>query len=145
MTNRALFFLTSLVIASMLILLGLNMTSILTGTPPAETYLKHNQVKGMEVGYNNLLYTLNFKQQNELIDIFNRSVKVVGLKPGKHQKPSIEKIIVYQFGLPDLVITPIAYIDNNLVFSVPEWDVNGYLMELSDGYLHQMIMQTYDH
>lgn len=144
MNNRLLFSLTGVVIVGMLILLALNMTATLTGHPPRETYLKYNQIRGIEVGHNNLLYTLNFKQQNTLVKILNRSVKVVGLKPGKHQKPAIDKIIVYRFGLPDLVITPIAYIDDNLVFTVPEWDANGYLMELSDGNLRKLISQTYD-
>lgn len=145
MTNRALFILISLTVVAMLALLGLNMTSLLTGSSPPETYLKYNEVRGMEVGYQGLMYTLNFKQQNEIIEILNRSVKIVGLKPGKREKPSIQKIIVYQFdNQPNLEILPIAYIDKNLVFSVPQWSPDGYLMEMSDGYLHQLLSQTYD-
>ncbi|WP_068468089.1 hypothetical protein [Candidatus Protochlamydia phocaeensis] len=145
MTNRTLIYLTILVLVSMGVLFTLNMTAILTGKPEEETYLKYNQVRGMAVGHHKLLYTLNFKQQNDVIDILNRSVRVMGVKPGKRQKPNIEKIVIYQFNdQPELVLTPIAYIDGNLVFSVPQWNSDGYLMEVSNGRLQQLLSQTYD-
>lgn len=145
MKNRTLVYLTSIVILGMLTLLALNMTSILTGKSTSQTYLKHNHVRGMAVKANQLLYTLNFKQQNQVIDILNRSVRVVGVKPGKRQKPDIENIVIYQFdGKPDLIVNPIAYVDKNLVFSVPEWEKEGYLMELSEGSLHNLLSSSYD-
>ena len=144
MSNRTLFIFTGLIIAGLLVLLGFNMAPLFTKSPPSEPYLKRTHVKGMDIEHKQLLYTLNFNQQNDIVDILNRSVKVVGLKPGKRQKPDIEKIVIYQFGGPDLVLTPIAYVDNNLVFTVPEWEKNSYLMELSDGYFNKMITQTYD-
>jgi hypothetical protein len=145
MENRTLVYLTSFVILSMLILLGINMTSILTGEPKTQTYLQYNNVRGMAVVHNQLPYTLNFDQQNAIVDIINRSVRVVGVKPGKRQKPDIEQLIVYQFDdQPDLVIEPIAYVDQNLVFSVPQWETKGYFMELSDGGLYNLLSTTYD-
>ncbi|MDP1881055.1 MAG: hypothetical protein Q8K60_08980 [Parachlamydiaceae bacterium] len=145
MNNRTLFILTGVVLFGMIGLLALNLASIIKGRPPAQTYLKYNDVKGMAVGYHDLLYTLNFNQQNEVIDILNRSVRIVGLKPGKHQKPTIDKIVIYLFEHESpITVTPIAYIDQNLVYSVPEWNQDGYLMELSDGILHKLISQTYD-
>lgn len=145
MTNRTLIYLTALVLIGMVTLFAINMTSILTGKPEDQTYLKYNHVRGMAVSHNQMLYTLNFKQQNDVIEILNRTVRVVGVKPGKRQRPSIDKIIVYQFNdQPDLVITPIAYVDNNLVFSVPAWNPNGFFMEVSNGRLHQLLSQTYD-
>jgi hypothetical protein len=144
MTNRTLFSLTALVILGIAILLGLNMTSILTGEPKSQTYLKYNEVRGMAIGHNQLLYTLNFQQQNTVIEILNKAAHVLEIPPGKHQKPNIDRIVVYQFNKPDLLITPIAYMDQNFIFSVPEWIENGYLMELSDGDLHQLLSQAYD-
>ncbi len=145
MTNRTLIYLTALVLIGMVTLFAINMTSILTGKPEDQTYLKYNHVRGMAVSHNQMLYTLNFKQQNDVIEILNRTVRVVGVKPGKRQRPGIDKIIVYQFNdQPDLVITPIAYVDNNLVFSVPAWNPNGFFMEVSNGRLHQLLSQTYD-
>ena len=43
MNNRTLVYLTGLVIGGMIILLALNMTSILTGQPEGQTYLKSEQ------------------------------------------------------------------------------------------------------
>jgi hypothetical protein len=145
MNNRTLIVLTSLVIAGMIILLAINMTSILTGQPANQTYLKYNDVRGVAVGHHQLLYTLNFNQQNTLITILNHAVRVVGVKPDKRQKPEIDKIVIYQFnGKPDLTINPVAYIDKNLVFSVPQWEKEGFLMELSEGDLQRLLSQTYD-
>lgn len=145
MTNRLLIYLTSLVVLAMLVLLGLNLTSILTGQPEDQTYLKYNQVRGIAIEHQQLLYTLNFKQQNRVIELLNKAVHVIGVKPGKRQLPSIDKIIVYQFdGQPDIIIKPIAYVDQNLVFSIPQWEKDRYLMELSDGDLHKLLSQAYD-
>ncbi|KIC72792.1 MULTISPECIES: hypothetical protein [Candidatus Protochlamydia] len=145
MTNKTLVYLTFLVLIGMAILFALNMTSLLSGQPDNQTYLKYNQVRGIAVSHNKKLYTLNFKQQNDLIEILNRAVRVVGVKPGKRQRPNIDQIIIYQFkDQPDIVITPIAYVDNNLVFSAPSWNKDTYLMEISDGRLLQLISQTFD-
>jgi hypothetical protein len=146
MSNRTLLYSTIVVIAGMLILFGLNVSSILTGRPPNETHLHYNQVRGMAVGYNQLLYTLNFKQQNEVIEILNRSIPVKGINPGRNQPTNVEKIVVYQFdNQPDIIINPIAYVDKNLVFSVPQWSTDGYFREVSAGRLQQLLPQTYDH
>lgn len=145
MSNRLLVYLTSLVIAGMIVLLSLNLTSIFSGKARNQTYLRYNEVRGMAVKHNNLLYTLNFDQQNQVIDILNHSVRVLGVKPGKRQPPKIETMIVYQFDdKADLVINPIAYVDGNLVFSVPQWASEGYFMEVSDGALQTLLSQSYD-
>jgi hypothetical protein len=145
MNNKTLLYLTLLVLFGMAILFAINMTSILTGQPENQTYLKFNDVRGIAVAHNQLLYTLNFEQQNRIIDILNRAVRVVGVKPGKRQRPTIEKIVVYQFdNKPDLIINPIAYVDQNLVFSIPQLEKDSYLMELSEGDLQQLLSQTYD-
>lgn len=146
MNQRILYWLTALVIVGMLILLSINLTSILKGEPDNQTYLKFNNVRGMAVGYQKLLYTLNFKQQNAVINILNRAVQIVNFKQEESQKPDIDKIIVYQFaGQPEITIQPIAYVNQNLVFSAPDWEPNQYFMELSSGNLKQLLSETYDH
>lgn len=145
MNNRTLIVLTLLVIVGMLILLGLNLTPILTEQPDNQVYLKYNDVRGMAVSHNQLLYTLNFKQQNTVIDILNKAVPTDEIKSGKRQQPNIDKIVVYLFdNKPDLIISPIAYVDKNLFFTVPQWQQNGFLMELSEGRLQELLSQTYD-
>ncbi|MFI0435811.1 MAG: hypothetical protein ACH350_08845 [Parachlamydiaceae bacterium] len=145
MNNRTLFLMTLLVIVCMLILFGLNMTSLLTGQPPNQTYLKFNHVKGMAVDHNQMLYTLNFEEQNKVIDILNSAVIINEIKSNERIAPKIEKIVIYQFeNKPTIVLYPIAYVENNLILSAPDWVPNGYLMELSDGALKDLLSKTYD-
>lgn len=146
MNNQTVFTISLLVIIGLGVLFTINISSILRGKETEEAYLKFNSVRGMAIERSKLTYTLNFDQQNDIVSILNRSVRVVGVKPDKRQKPDIEKLVIYQFGnKPDIIITPIAYIDQNLVYSAPAWNTDSYLMELSDGELQKLIAQTYDH
>lgn len=145
MSNRTLLYLSFVVLGGMAILLALNISYFFTGKSINQTYLKYNAVRGIAVDHQQLLYTLNFEQQNSVIEMINRSVPVAEVKPGQRQKPAIEKIIVYQFeNLPDITLTPIAIVNGNLVFSVPQWIQDGYLMDLSDGDFQKLLAQTYD-
>lgn len=144
MNNRTLFYLTAIVLISMAALLTLNLSSILRGEPLTQDYIRRNHVRGMAVEHHQLLYTLNFQQQNDILDILNRAIRVTEIK-GKREEPLIEKIVIYQFdNQPDLILKPIAYVNDDLVFSIPEWNPDGYLMEVSAGRLHQLLSQTYD-
>ena len=146
MSNRTLFFMTALVIVAMAVLFALNMKTITGGKPDTQKYLKYNEVRGIAVEHNQMLYTLNFKQQNAVIEILNRAVPIAELKEGTRQKTDIQKIVVYQFEKkPDLIITPLTYLNGNLVFTQPEWNKDGYLMEMSSGELQQILSQSYDH
>ena len=145
MSNRTLISFTALVILGMAILLGLNMNQILTGQPESQTYLNYNEVRGMAISHHQLLYTLNFTQQNKVIGLLNKAVRIAELKATERQPPDFDHLVIYQFNhKPDLIIKPIAYVDQNLIFSVPEWYKDGYLMELSEGDLQQLLSQTYD-
>lgn len=144
-SNRAVFYMTFLVLAAMAALFIINFKGILGGQVISQTYLKPNFVRGMAVKHKQLIYTLNFQQQNQIVDILNQSVKTQQVKPGKQQVPEIEQIIIYQFdGKPDLIITPLAYVDNELIYTNPAWNSNGYMMEVSNGQLQKLLSQTYD-
>jgi hypothetical protein len=145
MSNRNILYLTGLGLLGIVILFAINIGAILSGHPVQEKYLRYNQVRGIAVRHNQTLYTLNFQQQNELITLFNESFEAATIKEGVRQTPTIDKIIVYQFNnKPDLIITPITYVDNDLIFSVPEWNPNGYLLDMSEGRLKKLLSQTYD-
>ena len=145
MSNRYLIYLTMLGLLSILVLFGININAISSGKPPQGKYLKYNQVRGIAVRHNQTLYTLNFQQQNALIDLLNESFKVASIKEGPRQNPNVDRIVVYQFdNKPDLIITPITYIEDDLIFSVPEWNENGYLLDISEGRLKKLLSETYD-
>lgn len=147
MNNTTLYVLTALVLIAMAALLGLNLTHILQGKHASQNFIKLNDVRGIAVEHNKLLYTLNFDQQVHVVDILNRSIKISEIKrEGNRQKPDVDKIIIYQFEQkPDLVITPLTYVDDDLVFSQPTWNKDGYLMDISGGELKETLSNTYDH
>ncbi len=144
MSNRIFFYLIMMTLMGIGILFFFNLTPLLGRHEGPETYLKYNEIRGIAVQHHQLLYTLNFAQQNQLIDLLNHSVKITDFT-GDIQKPDIEKIIIYRFrGAEDLVINPISYVDENLVYFIPEWNPNGYLMDISGGQLQTLLSQTYD-
>jgi len=145
MKNRTAFTIALFFVLGVVALFAMNLSTILAKHTLDEKYLKYNHVRGMAVEYNDLLYTLNFKQQNDLVSLLNHSVRVVGVKPDKRKKPEISKIIIYQFeDKPDIVITPVAYVNKNLVYSAPDWNEDNYLMEINDGRVQKLLAQTYD-
>jgi hypothetical protein len=135
---------TALVLIGMGVLLSLNLVGIFSGQFSSQTYLKHNDVRGIAVKHHDLLYTLNFRQQNDVIDFFNRSVQIREMPTGNRIEIPIQQIIIYLFNATDVVLTPIAYLDNNLLYSAPQWNADGYLLDLSDGALKDLLSQTYD-
>lgn len=141
MSNRTVFYLTiiALIAIALLFLIDIRNITLYTSAIP-EVYLKHNEVSGIAVQFQDKVYTLNFDQQNRVIDIVNRSLPVV-----KHEKiiekPNFQKITVYTFGkTPDIEITPIGYGRNDdLIYTAPLLEPTGYLMEVSEGDLKKII------
>lgn len=146
MSNRLLLYMTILVIAGMATLFALNLALILNETTQPQTHLNYNDVKGMAIKHQGLLYTLNFQQQNQVIEILNKSIRISQVNATRQRKiPDFEEIVIYQFeDKPDLIVTPIASINNKLIYSIPEWNQGGYLMEASEGELKRLLPQTYD-
>jgi hypothetical protein len=145
MTNQTLFFLTALVLIAIAVLFALNIKSVVRGKPLGEYFLKYNEVRGIAVQHNDKLYTLNFKEQNAVIEILNRATPITKIDNGSRTKPDFQKIVIYQFNnKPDLIVTPITYLDNNLIFSQPAWDKENNLIEMSDGELQKILSQSYD-
>ena len=144
MSNRLLFWLTCVAILGLGILLFMNAIPMIWA-PNVETYLKLNDVRGIAVEHKNKLYTLNFEQQNELIGYLNKAIPT-SLEEEKGRKPSsdISKIVIYRFNKPDLVLTPIRYDKNNLIFSSPEWNRDGFMKDVSGGNLQTLLSKTYD-
>lgn len=146
MSNRTLVFLTALVIGGMLILFTFNISNILTGQPLPQVYLKYNDVRGMAIiSQNQIAYTLNFKQQNTIIDILNLATPIEDIPPGERQPTRMDKLVIYQFqNKPDIVLTLLTYVNQNLVFSSPNWAPDGYLIESSNGRLKELISESHD-
>ena len=143
-SNKAVLWMTFAVILGMVVLLVVNMVQILSN-PKKGKYLPFNEVKGMAINHKGLLYTLNFDQQNSVIDYLNLSLPV-GEAALKYNAGPLDftQLVVYRFNKPDLVITPVQYDGNNLIFSCKEWNPQGYLKDISYGSLKDLIATTYD-
>lgn len=157
---RITLFMTVVVLAGFAIILLMNAAAFL-GVFPSR-YISPNDVRGIAVEHYHKLYTLNFAQQNELINILNHAIPVGkelvdSRKVNIPHPPEIDKIIIYRFNASDIEIVPVAYVSKttsvmknpeadktSLVFSVPEWNPNGFLEESTSDELNKLLFSTYD-
>lgn len=161
MGKRITIFMTVAVLAGFGVILLMNVAALLGYIPPK--YISPNDVRGMAIEHNSTLYTLNFAQQNTLVDIFNRAIPVnKGAFEARQvtnvKAPQVTKIIIYRFNQPDIEIKPVGYVNKNssaltsadpsrysMVFSAPIWNPEGLLEETASDELQQLLLTTYDH
>lgn len=137
-------YLTLLVLVGMAIILMLNLTRLFT-QQKNERYLSYNGVRGIAVEHQRVLWTLNFEQQNKVIENLNLCLPIGKNTRHFEKKPlAYERIIIYRFNAPDLYLTPIAYDGDNLIFETKEWNPNGYLLDVSGGSFDTLLRSTYD-
>lgn len=101
--------------------------------------LDYNHVRGSAVEYGGLLYTLNFEQQNALISYINEA-KEIKVQDFTKSPSSISKIVIYPFNGPEILITPLGYLDDNLYFKSPAWNGGNPLLDQSKGKLKVLLI-----
>ena len=162
MGNRLTLIMTVAVLAGFATILILNAAALFGFIPPK--YISPNDVRGIAIEHDHMLYTLNFQQQNALIYIFNRShpcraSNVANAPETKKLKISsgIQKIIIYRFNAPDIEIRPAGYVsktsdvvggqanERSMLFSAPLWNPNGLLEEAAPDDAEALLLTTYDH
>lgn len=111
-----------------------------------EKYIAFNDIRGMAIFHSDKPYTLNFEQQTESVRYLNEAKTVDKMEISPNTSPlNISRIVIYRFGKQmDIDITPIAYLNDELVFSAPLWEKEKYLKENSRGKLKKLLSQTYD-
>lgn len=150
MSKNTIYALVALVVLAILTLFGLNFFSAYdpkaidsASTNSKEIRINKNQVKGIAVEKEGKIYNLNMKQQQEALMFLDRAEPVDKKDyPNKDPKIGFNRIIVYRFNLPDIVLTPIAYDNKNLVFEVPQLSTNSYMMEFSGGEFTALIQKA---
>lgn len=162
MSRRITIIMTIAVLSGFMIIVLVNIASMVGFIP--SKFISPNDVKGVAVEHNGELYTLNFSQQNQLIDVINRSFIVTQESVDRRtihfaEAPEINKIIIYRFNEPNvqIEITPIAYVskkanvlvhnpldDVNIVFSAPLLSSSGLLEEANEDEIYKMLKTTYD-
>jgi hypothetical protein len=157
MSSRSIFYMTFAVLAGFAVILAMNVAKAFKEFAPR--YLSPNDVRGMAIEHNNLLYTLNFEQQNAVLQILNQSVPIgpqISPKEESPLKPAFERLVIYRFQAPDIEIRPVAYArivtafggegptqQDLLVFSAPIWNRTG-LMQETTARFKDLLSQTYD-
>lgn len=68
---------------------------------PAAPILAYNDVKGMAVESNGLLYTVNFDRQNRIVAAINKNEQP---PVGEICTGTVDKLVIYRFNAPDWVI-----------------------------------------
>jgi hypothetical protein len=91
-------FITGALLAILLYLIAL--APRLDDAPP-QSVLAYNEVRGMAVESEGVLYTLNFEQQNRVVAALNRKEKIPNLETCA---PSMDKLIIYRFDAPEWVL-----------------------------------------
>jgi hypothetical protein len=141
MNNKNMFYLTIIALVAIGVLFLTDIKNILQNSSAyPETYIKHNEVSGIAVEIEGRLYTLDFEDQNAIIDSINRSLPVATPETLEF-KPDFQKMIVYTFGkAPDIQITPLGFSNSHdLIFSAPLLEPTGYLMDVSEGKMQEIV------
>ncbi len=114
-------------------------------------FLNYNTVEGIAISRNQLMYSLNFKQQKQFIDILNLETAVQGganpieeIPSTDHSAINFDAITIYLFNSKPIVLTPLNFIENQFVFETNGWIPYRYLMEKSGGKLKTLLMESYD-
>jgi len=145
MSNRVLVIFITVVVVLMGILFLSNLY-MLVEVKGAPHYIAYNDIRGMDIYYKGTPYTADLAQQTEIAEILNGAKHEAAAvqAPAKGTSPLIQKIVIYRFNQPNIVLSLINKIDDNLIFSVPEWVTDGVIVEQSHGRLLQLLSQTYD-
>lgn len=109
---------------------------------PNERYVAFNDVQGSAIEHAGKLYTLNFEQQNALIDLLNHAIPASAQTI--NQRPQFENIVIYRFNDSDIILTPVGYADGALLFAAPTLADDQLLVDSSHGGMQQLLTHTYD-
>lgn len=151
MSNRLITYMSILVIIGMGILFLINFFPGALSFPQLfqsaalEKFIKPNDVEGVEIIHDQKPYVLNFSQQNHLLELLNLATPTNIKPPEVAQDMDIQKIVIHRLHGAPIEITPLAYINNELLFSAPAWRSDGLLKDMSAGEMKTLLSHTYDH
>lgn len=103
-------------------------------------YISIKEVKAIHVIREGKSYTLDAKQQKQVINILNRAVPTgAGYLSTVREPVGFSQLVIHRFDASDIDIKPIAYVDQNLDFFAPQWYKEGNLTEMSNGKLKKIL------
>lgn len=136
------------------ILIGLGITALflvvllnvipLFWSADTSRFIHQDQIAGMAVIHDGLPYTFNFDEQKRTIDILNRAIPLADYAPVSDESPlEFTAFEIYRFDKDPLVIQPLGWVSQNLVFRAKEWS-DSPLKEVSHGELFDIVNSAYD-
>ncbi len=132
------------ILVSVLILFGIaNFYLWFQENKPKDWFLDEGAVRGSGVVHKEQIYTLNFDQQNALLEILNESKRVKDKTVKSSESSGIDNLVIYLFHPSEpVVLTPInaAY----SLFSVSTFKPNRYLAIGNSEKLQALLNTTYD-
>jgi len=103
--------------------------------------LQADNFQGSSVEKDALSFTLSFEQHQMLISSFSKALPFKAGTP-LDTKVGFSEIYLYRFNAPPLVVEPVGYENNNLVFSSSDWEEGALFVETSDGLLRASLQQA---
>lgn len=146
MSTRTITYLTVAVLVAIGVLLFNQVTNLVSqGSAPSTGRLVFEDIRGIDLYYKGVPYPLNFDQHNDFIYMFNGAIELA-VKPDamKESSSGLNKLVVYFFNKPDATITVAGVIGTDLVFSAPTWLPNGYLKDMTNGELLELLSKSHD-
>jgi hypothetical protein len=144
MNNRTLQLLIFLSIAAVMFLLAVNFLPHFTSGSTSGVRINFQEVKGASVVYKGKTYTLNGEQQALLVTSLNSAIPIGRNEFNADNAPDVGQFEIYFFKKDSpLVLKPIGLIGKNLVFRVPEWNRDGWIKDVTDGGLLQLLKDSH--
>jgi hypothetical protein len=134
-----------MMLAITLIAFCLNMLILVPPTSGPEA-IAQNQVLSISVYHNDKPYILNFKQQQQLVQLINEG-KIIPkpVQTDKLEDQGVQQISIRLFKKSPVVVTPLGIVNSRWVFLVKEDSKEYFLEEKEIGTFAQLLKGTYDH
>ena len=145
MSNRLTFWLAGIVLGAMLLLFFIDYLELPTASS-SHSFISLTDVDGVGIIHKGVEYTLNFEEQNTLIDSLNRAVHIERPRSivSTSELPfSGIKIYPFKGDAIELKLVGISS-DQECIFKLTNAGKTTYLKETTVGQLLNMLKNTYD-
>lgn len=142
MFNRSVLIVTALIVAAFLGIFLLYALSNFSAKG-TQSRIDPKEISNVVISKDGQHYLLNFTQQEAFLDILNQA-QPFNQQVQQPMNVDIEKIEVIFFEKPSLFFKPLYLINQEYVFSIPEWNKKGLIKENSQGQLNQLLKNSYD-
>ncbi len=143
MSNRTLQLLIIFTVAAVVFLLTANILPFLR---PSQSgiHLKPSNIKSVSVNFEGVEYPLNQRQQIQFVEAINAAIPIGQEEYTSKQPLNMGYFEIYFFDKNEkLVLKPVGLINKNLIFKVPEWNKEGWIKDVTEGKLLQILKDSH--